>query len=738
MNLPKLRDDFLVSICFTDATDTDQTNTCLTTLVETLRARYRYWEILIVNEIGYETLFSDTLTSIPNLRYLSVAQGLDDSQRRVVAASEAIGDIVVITSLQEVGYMDIPTMIEKAYTNDAVILGLRQAIAAAEPLIIALGRASGFQASTRDMKTVAYSRTSLNRLLNHPNPLLALRFPPRDTSLSVLRQMPNVDINSVSEPKSGISQAFTRLDLLMRMVTEAGPTLLFSVAMFSAMISFCAVLFMLYVVIVFLVKADVADGWTTLSLTVSGMLCFLGVALFAISITLRKVGESFRGGATDHLISEHSSVDLFEAVANALNVDTEGSAKDHPCTSVEPPTHPTRRGKTGMTKTRKMDYVVIGGGFYGCCLALFLRSVVRDVMLVDGAEAIMTRASRVNQARLHSGFHYPRSMMTALKSRKLCQRFATDFPDAIVSNFQMLYAVARQRSKVPANRFRVMFENMQAPIAPALPSQTALFDDRRIEAVFRVDEYAFDFSILARGLTSRIDAAGIDLRLQTSVVSIEDEVDAPGPVVHLSDGSSVHARRVFNVTYSQINHILRQSGLPLAQLKHELSEIALVDPPAEIQGFAVTVMDGPFFSLMPYPSAGKYSLTHVRYTPHISWTDQSQPVSPYDVFEGASLESKLKHMVLDAARYMPCMGSIRGGESIYDVKTVLVKNEGDDGRPILVHEEPRGTRITSILGGKIDNIYDLFSHLKSADSRLSRAHFGYGLSERTSHAAASA
>lgn len=388
-----------------------------------------------------------------------------------------------------------------------------------------------------------------------------------------------------------------------------------------------------------------------------------------------------------------------------------------------------------MSTPRIADYLVIGGGFYGCCLALFLRSAVRDVVLVEAGDRIMTRASRVNQARLHSGFHYPRSMLTALKSRKLCHRFSADFPDAIVSDFQMLYAVARQRSKVSANRFRKMFENMQAPIAPARPGETALFDARRIEAVFRVEEHAFDHAILARGMMARLDGLGMDLRLGTEVLRIDDDPGASRAVVHLSDGTEVHARHVFNVTYAQINHVLRQSGLPLAHLKHEVTEIALVDPPEEMRGYGVTVMDGPFFSLMPYPSAGRYSLTHVRYTPHSSWTDRARPVSPYAVFARGTPESRIRHMILDAARYMPCIDRIRGGTSLFDVKTVLLKNEVDDGRPILVHEDPRGGRVTSVLGGKIDNIYDLFSHLKAADPALASADLRYVVSGGRAHVA---
>lgn len=54
------------------------------------------------------------------------------------------------------------------------------------------------------------------------------------------------------------------------------------------------------------------------------------------------------------------------------------------------------------------DAVIIGGGFFGCCLALYLRSVYDRILIIEEQPELLTRASRVNQARVHSGFHYPR------------------------------------------------------------------------------------------------------------------------------------------------------------------------------------------------------------------------------------------------------------------------------------------------------------------------------------------
>jgi len=376
---------------------------------------------------------------------------------------------------------------------------------------------------------------------------------------------------------------------------------------------------------------------------------------------------------------------------------------------------------------KDVDYLIIGGGFYGCCLALYLRSISDRVLVVEAADRLMTRASRVNQARIHTGFHYPRSALTAVKSMVLHQRFMQDFPEAVIDDFQMLYAIARRRSKVSANRFHRMFRDIGAPIQPASASQAALFDDDMIEAVFACHETAFDYSILANRLSARLASAGVEVRLSTELATLTDT--QTGIVAGLSDGSEVTARYAFNITYSQVNAVLDKAELPHALLKHELTELALVTPPPELDGMGVTVMDGPFFSCMPYPAEDLYSLTHVRYTPHESWTDETRTGASRILSPEHLPQSRVAHMIRDGQRYLPSLAHARYEKSLFEVKTILVKNEHDDGRPILYQQKPADSRVVSILGGKIDNIYNLFDLIRTSSPEFASADDGLVLGQ---------
>lgn len=373
---------------------------------------------------------------------------------------------------------------------------------------------------------------------------------------------------------------------------------------------------------------------------------------------------------------------------------------------------------TGRNAT-DVDALIIGGGFYGAALMLYLSSVTQAVTLVEASDQLMTRASATNQARIHTGFHYPRSVLTAARSLHLSRRFMDDFPDAVDDGFQMLYAIARRRSNVTAKRFWQVYKNMGAPISAASASAAALFDAEMVDGVFACTEHAFDHAVLAADLRRKIDALDLDLRLSTRAETLR-ETDGH-VVVGLSDGSEIRAGLVFNITYGQINHVLGRAGLPPAALKHELTEIALVDPPEELKGFGVTLMDGPFFSTMPFPAERLYSLTHVRYTPHEAWTDEAAGRDPYDILARHRPASRARQMIIDASRYMPSLANARHVRSLYEIKTVLTRNESDDGRPILYQRRPASSRVISVLGGKIDNVYDLFALVRCADPRWAGA-----------------
>jgi len=116
-------------------------------------------------------------------------------------------------------------------------------------------------------------------------------------------------------------------------------------------------------------------------------------------------------------------------------------------------------------------------------------------------------------------------------------------------------------------------------------------------------------------------------------------------------------------------------------------------------------MDGPFFSIRPFPSQKCSSISHVRYTPRLQWID-SREIDPYVILSRSNLSSNSGLMIRDASRYIPSLKKTIYLDSLYEIKTTLLKNTVDSGRPILFEKSDQLPGLYSILGGKIDNIYD--------------------------------
>ena len=199
-----------------------------------------------------------------------------------------------------------------------------------------------------------------------------------------------------------------------------------------------------------------------------------------------------------------------------------------------------------------------------------------------------------------------------------------------------------------------------------------------------------------------------------TVTSVE-----PGLAAQLATGERIQAGEIYNCTYSHLNFINAGSGLPLIPLKHEMTEMALVEVPEELENRGVTVMCGPFFSIIPFPDRQLYSFSHVRYTPHYEWFDRDRESyrSSHRILRLDPKVSAFESMRHDAARYLPAAAQCRYRESLWEVKTVLPASEVDDSRPILFKADYGIPAYHCVMGGKIDNVYDVIAAIESARSK---------------------
>lgn len=353
------------------------------------------------------------------------------------------------------------------------------------------------------------------------------------------------------------------------------------------------------------------------------------------------------------------------------------------------------------------DAVFIGAGFYGCSIALELKKKFKNILIIEKEDKIMSRASSINQGRIHNGYHYPRHFKTAYSSHVNFNRFIKEYKSCVINNFTSLYAIPKELSQINANQFKKMFRALNAPIKTASSMYKYYFNKNLIEEIFEVEEYTYDYLKLRKIILHKLTKENISLDFNKNVFSI---VQGLKDCIELTvnDGEKILSHRVFNCSYAGVNELMSNSQLKPLPLKFELAEIALIKMPEELQKIGITVMDGPFFSTLPYFKNKMHTLTHVRYTPHCNWVNKNDNyIFDKNSLKNEKINSKYLFMLKDAERYIPLFSKASYVKSLFEIKTLLLKNEKNDGRPIVYKKNYGLNNHYIILGGKIDNIYDI-------------------------------
>jgi len=367
-----------------------------------------------------------------------------------------------------------------------------------------------------------------------------------------------------------------------------------------------------------------------------------------------------------------------------------------------------------------MKILIIGGGFFGMYLSEYLAKSGCEVTLIEKQDDFMQGASYVNQARVHNGYHYPRCILTALRSRLSFSNFTDEFKTCIDGSFSQHYMISKMNSKISPNQFEIFCKRIGAKYGPASFNVTKLINSNYVQAAYTVEEFAFNSIELKEVMKSRLAKANVSCHLGVEVKSIHKDSKVLVADIISNENKTLFSRHsievdhIFNCTYSSVNNINRKSGLENIPLRHELTEIVLVDVPKELKNIGVTIIDGPFFSFMPFPSTKLHSFSHVRYTPHFDWHDNKFSNSSFlDMsYYKKNEKSAYRKMVQDAQRYMPILSKCEYRESLWETKTILPSSEQNDSRPILFKENHGINGYHCIIGGKIDNVYDAISIVK--------------------------
>lgn len=317
-----------------------------------------------------------------------------------------------------------------------------------------------------------------------------------------------------------------------------------------------------------------------------------------------------------------------------------------------------------------MKIRVLGGGWYGCHIALALLGEGHDVELHEVADTLFAGASGGNPARLHLGFHYPRSQMT----RALCQASHAEFLERYGQLTRgvpiNLYAVADGESLVDFGTYCQVLRGEVDFVVVDRPDEFGL---QRVEGAMLTGER----HIL------------VDRAREHFIAALGDRIHygAP-PLAMIEDGD-------FDWTIDCTFCALDAERVD----RYEPCVTGLLEGPADR---AVTIMDGPFPSVYPWdPERRLSSLTSARWTPFSRCKTYDEARELLAGLSRTAVRSRCDSMLQQMALYWP---EVRDRYKLVDYKLTIRAQplSGADSR--FVDVVRIGQKMLRVRAGKIDAV----------------------------------
>lgn len=326
----------------------------------------------------------------------------------------------------------------------------------------------------------------------------------------------------------------------------------------------------------------------------------------------------------------------------------------------------------------KARVAIAGAGIYGTNIAIRLAEDGHEVRLFDPL-GILHGASAINQYRIHSGYHYPRSPETICETLEARAEFMEAFAPAIVRNSRHYYAIPHEGSQTAPE----LFENVMAQFNLFCKScRPEWMNFEYIDKCYEVDEQIYDPDVLRELVASRVKELRIPLEQRAFTAEMRPEYDF-----------------VVFATYG-----LGPSLGLFKTAKYQVAEKILIHLPTQLRGISLVVVDGPFTAFDPYGSSQRSLFGSAKNTNHWTTTDPREPVpEPYaSLLNGPGFEpisfSRFSAMRQDSALAVPASKDAIYLGSRFTIR-VVENNPIEDRRTLYVRETAPGE--IHIFSGKV-------------------------------------
>ena len=272
-----------------------------------------------------------------------------------------------------------------------------------------------------------------------------------------------------------------------------------------------------------------------------------------------------------------------------------------------------------------MKIRVLGAGFYGAHIAVELIKAGHHVVVHELQDQIFGGASGKIPARLHLGFHYPRSKKTREACQKHVPEFMEHYGDFTRSVSTNIYAIAENSSMVDYPQY-VDTLNGEVP-----------FDE--------IDPSAFGLNHVEGAVLTQ------ERHIITDAVKAYFEMALAGHITYRKAADNVCSPN-YDLTVDATFCANDSAGID----RYEPCVVGLLKGPVDT---AVTIMDGPFSSLYPWnEEKGLSSISSAKWTPFSkgckTWEEAKYIL---DHLSPEEINNQAMGMFHDLNKYYPALGT---------------------------------------------------------------------------------
>jgi hypothetical protein len=321
---------------------------------------------------------------------------------------------------------------------------------------------------------------------------------------------------------------------------------------------------------------------------------------------------------------------------------------------------------------------VAGAGIYGSTVAIRLAEEGHQVHLFDPL-GVLRAGSSINQYRVHTGYHYPRSAETISEIAEARAEFTQTFACAIVRGSRHYYAIPKENSLTSPDLYESVMSKHRLPLRACRPGW---LDFDFIEKCYEVDENIYDPDVLRNLVQARLEVRGIRLQQREFAPEMRNDYDF---VVWATYGLGP-SREFFKAT------------------KYQVAEKMLIELPSELRGVALVVVDGPFTAFDPYGSSSRSLFGSARNTNHWTTTRASEPIpEPYAGILNKPEFEPVAFTRFEAMRADCCLSVPSAKDAVYIGSRFTIRvvedNPEQDRRTLYVREGAPGE--IHIFSGKV-------------------------------------